>query len=111
SNDNAALNPLVILVSINTKKTGPIIKLRKKPKDAPVKISSILIGNFRLADSDKYRLASYYNLSGMEKGKLKMLKLLLFLHFSYQSKIQMFLDQIGVFDFYHNFIAQLISVA
>src|SRR5690554_4784638 len=78
SNDKAARNPLVMLVSISIKKTGPIIKLRKKPKDAPVKISSILIGNFRFVHPNKYRLARYYNLSGMKKGRLKMLKLFYF---------------------------------
>lgn len=37
----AALNPLVMLVSINIKKTGPIMKLRKKPSNIPVKNKSI----------------------------------------------------------------------
>ena len=32
----AALKPLVILVSIRIKKTGPIIKLRKNPRVIPV---------------------------------------------------------------------------
>ena len=36
---NAALNPFIALVSINTKKTGPIMKLKKIPKGIPEKIS------------------------------------------------------------------------
>jgi hypothetical protein len=35
----AALNPLTTLVSNKTKKTGPIIKLRKKPSGMADKIS------------------------------------------------------------------------
>ena len=35
----AALNPLTTLVSSNTKNTGPIIKLRKKPSGMADKIS------------------------------------------------------------------------
>ena len=42
SNTTAALNPFVALVSRSTKKTGPIIKAKKKPKGIAACISSII---------------------------------------------------------------------
>ena len=39
SNTKAALNPFTALVSRSTKKTGPIMKLRKIPSGIPEKIS------------------------------------------------------------------------
>ena len=42
SKEIAALNPLVMLVSMRTKKTGPKTKLKKKPMDIAVKRSVII---------------------------------------------------------------------
>lgn len=42
SNTKAALNPFIILVSSNIKKTGPIIKLKNIPQGIPDKISFII---------------------------------------------------------------------
>ena len=42
SKTKAALNPYIILVSNNIKKTGPIIKLKKTPQGIPDKISLIM---------------------------------------------------------------------
>jgi hypothetical protein len=39
----AALNPLEILVSISTKKTGPSTKLRKKPMEIADRISVVIV--------------------------------------------------------------------
>ena len=40
SNASALVNPLVALVSNNTKKTGPIVKAKITPKGMAVKMSS-----------------------------------------------------------------------
>lgn len=42
SKATAALKPFVALVSISTKKTGPIIKAKKKPNGIAVCMSSII---------------------------------------------------------------------
>lgn len=63
SNVMAALNPFVMLVSIRIKKTGPIIKLRKKPNDIPVKNRSMRKKNanrFKLAFMCEYKFTLFY---------------------------------------------------